>query len=536
MTTLRRLTFRFVIFNLTILFLLLISPLASRAIDVDSDSEEDGLEFIDQLIAVDEDQEHDDGGVQQTKSPEAEVWSKAQRVVIELNADTANRIIDLNEFVLVLGYAPWCDRSAETMPQFAEAAMALKGLGSSVVMAKIDAERYPKAASFLGIKGFPTLLLFVNATSNAYTGGYAWQEMVIWVRKKTGFPVIRINSLSHADSFVKRFSTFAIGLFENFEGPVYREFLDAATLNNEIQFAEVSDVEIANVLYPEFKRDGPFMGLVKSEPERFTSYLGTFKTDSILEFLDHHKLPLVNILTEANSARVYSSSIKLQVFVFAEVEEFEKLLKPLQDIARKFLSKIMFVLVDIGQDNLAKPLLTLFGLEELDDVTVVAFNEGFSSKYLLEGQPATSRIEEFCSKLYDGTLQPYFKSQAIPVNEGNILIVVGKTFDELVLNNAKNLVLEVHTPWCIDCDSTSKQVEKLAKHFKGLNSLVFARIDASANEHPKLKVDHFPTLLFYPAADKINPIHLSTRSGLKELAASINKYVKAQSKARKDEL
>jgi len=40
----------------------------------------------------------------------------------------------------------------------------------------------------------------------------------------------------------------------------------------------------------------------------------------------------------------------------------------------------------------------------------------------------------------------------------------------------------------MSCETTSKQVEKLAKHFKGLENLVFARIDASANEHPKLQV------------------------------------------------
>lgn len=40
---------------------------------------------------------------------------------------------------------------------------------------------------------------------------------------------------------------------------------------------------------------------------------GTFKMDKILEFLDCNKFPLVTKLTELNSARVYSSPIKLQV-------------------------------------------------------------------------------------------------------------------------------------------------------------------------------------------------------------------------------
>ena len=40
----------------------------------------------------------------------------------------------------------------------------------------------------------------------------------------------------------------------------------------------------------------------------------------------------------------------------------------------------------------------------------------------------------------------------------------------------------------MDCEATSKQVEKLAKHFTGEKNLKFARIDASLNEHSKLQV------------------------------------------------
>lgn len=49
---------------------------------------------------------------------------------------------------------------------------------------------------------------------------------------------------------------------------------------------------------------------------------------------------------------------------------------------------------------------------------------------------------------------------------------------------------QVHTPWCVKCEAMSKQVLKLAKHFKGFESLVFARFDASVNEHAKLQVNH----------------------------------------------
>lgn len=162
-------TSRFIFLSLTLFLFLFLS---FTVISSGATNEDEDVEGIEELIALDQEVENQEGNPH-ARSSEAEVLSKAQRIVIELNQDSTKRVIDGNEYVLVLGYAPWCPRSAELMPQFAEAATDLKELGSNVLMAKIDAERYPKAASSLGIKGFPTMLLFVNGTSQAYTGGFS---------------------------------------------------------------------------------------------------------------------------------------------------------------------------------------------------------------------------------------------------------------------------------------------------------------------------------------------------------------------------
>ncbi|KAF8407053.1 hypothetical protein HHK36_006178 [Tetracentron sinense] len=514
-------TFRFIIVAL-ILLGSFISVMASEPVT------DDDLEDFEELLALDEEEEREGS---QVKSSEAEVLSKAQRIVLDLSNENAERLIEDSEFVLVLGYAPWCPRSAELMPRFAEAAMALREMGNSLLLAKLDAERYPKAASFLGIKGFPTLLLFVNGSSQVYTGGFSAEEIVIWARKKTGVPVIRMTSITEAEEFHKKHQIFVLGLFGKFEGSDYEEFIKAASADNDIQFVEASNTEVAKILFPDIKSNNHFLGLVKSEPEQYATFEDTFKKDKILQFLEYNKFPLVTILTELNSIRVYSSPIKLQVFIFAEADEFKNFLLLLQDVARKFKSKIMFVYIDIAEDNLAKPFLTLFGLEESEKTIVTAFDNRISSKYLLESDLTPSNVEEFCSRLLHGTLSPYFKSEPIPEpipdnNGTTIQTIVGRTFNDLVLSSPHNVLLEVHTPWCINCETTSKQIKKLAKHFKSLNNLIFARIDASANEHPKLQIDDYPTLLFYPSSDKSNPIKLSAKSSLKELAVFINKNVK----------
>ncbi|KAK7839142.1 protein disulfide isomerase-like 1-6 [Quercus suber] len=493
------------------------------------------LALSEELIALDEEEERQEQeeGSHSVRSSEAEVLTKAQRIVLELNNDNTKRAIDGNEFVLILGYAPWCARSAELMPQFAEAATSLKELGSPLLMAKLDADRHTKAASTLGIKGFPTLLLFVNGTSQAYTGGLSAEEIVIWARKKTGVPLIRISSVAEADEFLKKYHTFVIGLFEKFE---------------VIVFAEVD--EFKNLLEP-----------LQEVARKFKSKMMFLYVDITDENLAKPFLTLFGLEEAKNTVVSFPiSKLKFTAIFFAEVDEFKNLLEPLQEVARKFKSKMMFLYVDITDENLAKPFLTLFGLEEAKNTVVTAFDNKISSKFLLQSDLTPINIEEFCTRLLDGTLSPYFKSQPIPDNiEASIQIIVGKTFDDLVLSSPKNVLLEVKKIKKISSQN-SETIGLLKERWFGVLGMYYQEnahydhifhISTSINitvlrcqEQSHLwnkkktipSVDEYPALFLYPANDKANPIKLSTKSGLKELAASINKHLKANDHVKKDEL
>lgn len=47
---------------------------------------------------------------------------------------------------------------------------------------------------------------------------------MIWARKKTGVPVIRISTVTEAEEFLKKHQMFVIGLFEKFEVCVCQSF------------------------------------------------------------------------------------------------------------------------------------------------------------------------------------------------------------------------------------------------------------------------------------------------------------------------
>lgn len=43
------------------------------------------------------------------------------------------------------------------------------------------------------------------------------QDIVVWARKKTGAPVMRINTVNEAEEFLKKYQTFVLGMFKKFE-------------------------------------------------------------------------------------------------------------------------------------------------------------------------------------------------------------------------------------------------------------------------------------------------------------------------------
>ena len=86
-------------------------------------------------------------------------------------------------------------------------------------------------------------------------------------------------------------------------------------------------------------------------------------------------------------------------------------------------------------------------------------------------------------------------------------VVVGKNFDDIVMNKKKDVLIEFYAPWCGHCKQMEPTYKKLAKKFKKEKNLVIAKIDATANDSPSsFKVEGFPTIYFAPANNKGSPI------------------------------
>jgi len=117
-------------------------------------------------------------------------------------------------------------------------------------------------------------------------------------------------------------------------------------------------------------------------------------------------------------------------------------------------------------------------------------------------------------------------------------VVVGKTFNNIVLDPTKDVFIELYAPWCGHCKKLEPIYTELAEKIKkeGISNVVIAKMDATMNDSPDINMQAkgFPTIYFAPANKKDSPISYPGDRTVKAMYDFIKKNASAWKK--KDEL
>lgn len=130
-----------------------------------------------------------------------------------------------------------------------------------------------------------------------------------------------------------------------------------------------------------------------------------------------------------------------------------------------------------------------------------------------------------------GTLKPHLKSEPVPEKqEGPVTVVVGKSFEDVVLDTSKDVLVKFYAPWCGHCKKLVPIWDELAEAFKAHPSVVIAKFDATVNEAEGVQIKGYPTLTFYPRDNKKG----ITYEGERDLE-SLKKWLNENAASLKDE-
>lgn len=170
--------------------------------------------------------------------------------------------------------------------------------------------------------------------------------------------------------------------------------------------------------------------------------------------------------------------------------------------------------------------LNEFGVEFSDGKKPIALarNEK-NQKFVMQDEFTVETFEKFLTDLEGDKLEVYMKSEAIPEdNSGNVKVAVSKNFDDIVMNNDKDILIEFYAPWCGHCKQLAPIFDELGDKMAN-EDVEIVKMDATANDVPPLfEVRGFPTLFWLPKDSKDKPMKYDGGRQLDDFVKYIAKH------------
>jgi len=457
-------------------------------------------------------------------------------IVEELSESNFNTFIESNERVLIEFYAPWCGHCKALEPEYEKAAEGLKEIASNTRLAKIDATVEKDLAMKYDVSGFPTLKYFMGdpVTAMEYSGGRTEETIVSWVIKRE-LPVVTM--LETSDELVNLKEKGKLVL---------------------VGFAAEDSDEIAAIQeFGEIERDHCVTGLGTEELSKvldlkFPSYILYRSFDetpvkgedfaNLKEFFQNNRFPVLDEMKPENYQLYMDRG--LPIAWLSINEDDDKTREIFEKHAANYIGVFCAVWVDaVKYKEHIEGNLGIVGTPGL-----MIVNSQKNVKFSFSGSfSEDADYEAFFEGFVQDTLTKFLKTQDPPTeDDGNVKVIVGSTWDELVLNreDGAGVFLMYYAPWCGHCKKLLPDWKVLADDLKEEKRIVIAKIDATENDAPE-PIQGFPTLVFYPhSGDKEIYKGDRTLEDLKEFvakqlgdsAASVSEEEEPQANNAHDEL
>jgi protein disulfide-isomerase A1 len=418
-----------------------------------------------------------------------------EKDVIILTDATFDKAVEKYEYLLVLFYAPWCGHCKKFHPEYEKAATTLRK--ENLYLAKVDATVEKKLAEKFEIQGFPTVKLFIKGQPIEYTGGRKESEVINWMRKKTGPATKSLKTVEEVEKFQKDNDVVLVYFGDNKAD--IEEFTKVARKNEDFPFAVVEAQDVIK----KFTKAGTVV-LFKNFDEKKRE-LTEVKEKAIDEFIDKYSSPKVMKFDEKAAQIIFGKSLPaIMLYASEKSDKWSEYQKLMISVSEKLGGKLKVVLTDI-KEGMAARLAEYIGIKENELPSVrIADTRGDFKKYNMEGEINEKNILKFVEDWENKKLKPHLKTAEEPKeNNGDVFVVVGKTFQKEVIDNDKDVMLLFYAPWCRHCKALHPKYEEVAKKLKEKNpKLRLAKIDATENEVESVSISGFPTVKFYPGDKK----------------------------------
>ena len=342
---------------------------------------------------------------------------------------------------------------------------------------------------------------------------------------KQSLPAVSLLTKDTLEDFKKQDKVVLVAYFAADDKTSNATFTTVAEKHRDSYlFGASSDAELAEAEGVKF----PSVVLYKSFDEGKNIFDEALDAEAIEKFASVKSIPLIGEVGPETYAGYMATGIPL-AYIFAETaEDRENLAKDLKEVAEKHRGAVSFATIDAKAFGAHAANLNL----KADQWPAFAIQDTVNNKkfpYDQDSAITADLIGKFVQNFVDGNVEPSIKSEPIPEKqEGPVQIVVAKNYDDIVLDDAKDVLIEFYAPWCGHCKALAPKYDILAGLYVDqgyADKVTIAKVDATANDVPD-EVQGFPTIKLYKAGDKTNPITYSGSRSIEDLI----KFIKENGK------
>lgn len=228
-----------------------------------------------------------------------------------------------------------------------------------------------------------------------------------------------------------------VGYFSELSGAEYDAFIATAKADEDNSFGVTTDAAAAKAA----DVTTPAVVLHKKFDEGKNVFEGEYTAEAIAEFIAGNRMPLVVPFTMEVAGELFQSPLGKVAFLFTDddVPDF------FGEVATEFRGQYIFSNAPSSETRLTEYL----GVSKGEfPVFFLVETGGNMKKFPMAGDVTADAVRAHLTTHAAGDLKPVFKSEPVPAsNDGPVTIIVGKNFEEIVLDETKAVLLEVYAPW-----------------------------------------------------------------------------------------
>lgn len=436
--------------------------------------------------------------------------------VHDLTKDTFAPFVAENDLVLAEFFAPWCGHCKALAPEYEAAATNLKE--KNIKLAKVDCTEQVDLCKEYGVEGYPTLKIFRGPDAISPYQGARKADAITSYMIKQSLPAVSTLTAETLPEFKTADNVVVIAYLDADDKATTDIFTTIGEAERDTYlFGIVNDAALAEA-------DGvkaPAVVVYKKFDEGKDIYDGKIVKEDVLKFVKTAAVPLVGEIGPASYAGYMSSGLPL-AYIFSETaEERTELADAVRSIAEKYKGVVNFGTIDAkmfgahaANLNLKEGVFPAFAIQDIAKNQKYPFNQ--------EEKITETAIADFVKSFVDGSIKPSIKSEPIPEsNDGPVKVIVAHQYQDIVIDNEKDVLVEFYAPWCGHCKSLAPKYEELgALYASNSDKVTVAKVDATANDVPD-EIQGFPTLKLFPAGKKDAPITYKGPRTVEDLAKFI---------------